>query len=144
MDLKESISKNKIAGIFGGISIVFLTITIIVTIKIQKFVNNSVVATGVIVDSSLETSRDSDGSVSRSIYPVIEFKDSNGSTIIYKSNTTSSNSVILGEKVNIRYEIGNPKNASIDTWVDIWFPILILGFFFLLFSTFTILFFKFN
>lgn len=128
--------------IFSSIAIIFFIISVIISINTYKFLKSSIIIDGEIIDIYTSESRDSDGSTSVSIYPIIKFYDKNKNEIIWKANTTSDDAIIIGEKIKIRHNPENPKNARIDTWSGIWFGTLITSVFFVFFTFFGIIFLK--
>lgn len=128
------------AWVFSALALLFLVIGIIVAVHTNTFIKSSTVTEGEIIDTYKSETRDSDGSTSTSIYAIVKFYDAAGREIIWKANTTSNDAVIIGEKVKMRYEVDNPKNASYDNCVDIWFAVILMGIFFIFFGGFGVAF----
>jgi hypothetical protein len=138
---KKPKSDFRIIGyVFTLITFIFLTIGCIIIYNKRKFLNNSISIYGTVIDVIYERSKDSDGHTSTSLYPVIEYYDENNNKIIWKSNFTENSAMMIGEKIALRYEIGNPKSVNIDTFMGLWFGAVMMGIFSVFFGGFAIAF----
>lgn len=92
----------------------------------KKFLENSVVAKGVVVDV---VSRSSSSSSGHTHVPVVRFKTDKGETITAHGSLGSDPpSYKKGEEVRVRYDPKDPHDFSIDTFFELWFlPIILLG-----------------
>lgn len=133
--------KLKIVGYtLGALSLVFLKISIFIFYNQNNFNKTAIKTQGTIINYSLESSLDSDGRYSNYTYPVIKFQDEFNNEIIWKSNFTNNNAIIIGEKVALLYDKNDPKNVSIDTFMGKWIGVVITGTFFLFFGGFALAF----
>jgi hypothetical protein len=93
----------------------------------RKFVEHSVEATGVVKDLIASTSSSSSGT-STIYHPLVSFKTAKGEIVEFKNNIGSNPpSYKRGEEVPVRYDPNNPQDASIDSFVSLWFYVMILG-----------------
>jgi len=92
----------------------------------KKFLENSVVATGIVVD--LVPSSSSSGP-NRTYAPVVQFKTHRGKTIMARGSIGSyPPSYKKGDEVRVRYDPKDPLDISIDTFFELWFlPMILLG-----------------
>jgi hypothetical protein len=92
----------------------------------KKFLENSVVAKGTVVDLAPRSSSSSSG---RTYAPVVRFKTDRGETITAHGSLASSPpSYKRGEEVRVRYDPKNPHDISIDSFFELWFlPLILLG-----------------
>ena len=82
-----------------------------------RIVNNGVKTKGYIM--GLQESRGSKGSMT--FAPIVEFKDTNGSNVVYYSNIfTNQNPYEVGDDVNLWYLPSNPEKAVILEGRDWW------------------------
>lgn len=128
----------KLFKIFGAIFSVFGIAALIgagfAVSSAKKFMRESIVANGEIVDIVTKTSRDSDGNATRSRYPVIRFQDETGKVVEFESSTSSSGGIRIGESVEVRYRPGNPKKAKSNSFGDIYGLSIVFGILGLVFS----------
>ena len=89
----------------------------------KKFLANSVVAKGTVVDLAPRSSR----SGGPTYAPVVRFKTERGETItVYGSLASSPPSYKRGEEVKVRYDPKNPRDISIDSFFELWLLTLVL------------------
>lgn len=97
---------------------------------------DGVSAQGTVVENRQSRSKDSDGNVSDSYYPVVEFVAKEGSKHRFTGSTGSSVADYEpGAKVSVRYDPKNPSSAQITDFAQFWLGPLgvgVFGFFFLL------------
>lgn len=115
-----------IGAIFILVSIVLLGAGGYAYQHTKKFLENSVVAEGVVVDV---VSRSSSSSSGHTHVPVVRFKTDKGETITAHGSLGSDPpSYKKGEAVRVRYDPKDPHDISIDTFFELWFlPIILLG-----------------
>ena len=110
-----------VGGIFSIIGIGSLIGVVVSITSTNSFINNSVITNGRIVDIVTRTSSDSDGNTTKNRYPVVQFQDNNGTTIEFKSSSSTSGGISIGENVEVRYLPDNPKKARISSsFMDLW------------------------
>ena len=71
----------------------------------NNFIANSILTQGKIVDIIKSERKDSDGNTTTSRYPVINFSDNDGNIIEFESSVSTSRSILIGEKIDVRYSI---------------------------------------
>lgn len=86
-------------------------------------------ATGTIV--SIETKREhkSDGRITHTNYPIVEF-EYGGKTIRFQNEVGGTSYTETGKEVEIYFRMSNPEDAKINTFMSIWlleFVVLLLG-----------------
>lgn len=131
---KKSFGLKHFGIIFSAVALVFLTIGIVCFLNARAFLKSSVITEGEVVDIMTSRSKDYDGNYSTVKYPVVRFTESEGKTVEFQTSVSSNHAIIYGEKVKVRYIPSDPKNAELDTWIDIWFPTLIVSIFFVIFG----------
>ncbi len=94
----------------------------------QKFITNSEVTTGTVIDLVRGTSGpENSGSGSYVYYPVVQFKTNNDSLIEFQSKVGSNPPACRkGEQVQVRYLEQAPYKAGIDSFMQLWFVSIIL------------------
>lgn len=113
------------AGISG--SAVFLALAIAFGIHSAYFLHQSVSATGTI--TKIIESQSGDGSALVYYRPEFSYADADGKSYVVDSNVGSNPSRFsVGEQVPVRYEIGDPGGAKIDTFGEMWGASLAFGF----------------
>jgi len=120
----------KIIGlIFFLIGLVLLVAGLLSYNFTQKFITNSEVTTGTVIDLVRGTSdSDNSGTVTYIYYPVVQFKTNNGSVIEFKSSVGSNPpSARKGDQVQVRYPEQDPYKARIDSFMQLWFVSIIVG-----------------
>ncbi|HPW66771.1 MAG TPA: DUF3592 domain-containing protein [Salinivirgaceae bacterium] len=129
-----------IGGVFSIIGIVSLISAVVSTISTSNFISSSEMTDGVITDVVVRTSEDSDGNVTKSRYPVIQFRDKNGEIIEFESSVSTSSAVKIGKSVKVRYLPDDPEDAIMaDTFTDVWWAPMFLGIFGAIFTTIGVL-----
>ena len=89
-------------------------------------------ADGVVID--LIASRDSDGDVS--YYPRVRFMTPAGEPVEFTGSVGSRPATFdIGEAVAVLYDPDDPRDARINSFFQLWFAPLILGFLGLVFTT---------
>jgi hypothetical protein len=59
---------------------------------------------------------------------VVSFTDASGALHEFKSRIATSDPFAVGASVPVRYDPGNPADATIDTWFRLWgFPLIFVG-----------------
>jgi len=86
-----------------------------------SFLGRSIRTRGTVVDIVWESIAE-DGETSTYGFPVIEFKDPQGSSIIYARGRAGSNppDFQVGDMVDILYDPTKPQYVQIDTFWDFW------------------------
>ncbi|MDR3386501.1 MAG: DUF3592 domain-containing protein [Rudaea sp.] len=118
----------KILWIFGAIFFVvgmgMLTGGISLWRSHSDFMAHALSAEGVVTDQAYRRSTKGGGTYS----PVVEFNTPDGK-IVHMTGATGSGtpSYVRGERVRVLYDGANPEHAQIDSFMESWFGILILG-----------------
>ena len=80
----------------------------------------------------LISKRDSDGTTYR---PRVRYRPQGGYDMFFESSVSSNPPAFdVGEKVKVLYEPGNPQSAKINSFMSLWFGVLISGVLGLIFS----------
>lgn len=110
----------KIIGpLFTVVGVVLLIVAYWQYNETKKFIKESTIAKGTVIDLILDRSSSSSSGV---YYPVIRFKTESGEIIEIKSDTGSNPpSHKKGAHVQVRYISNNPYRAKIDSFFSIWF-----------------------
>lgn len=135
---KKNFGIKYIGIIISAIALIFLTIAIVCFINAHNFIKNSILTEGEVIEIITSRSKDYDGNYSNARYPLIRFTESKGRIVVFKGSVSSNQAIILGEKVSVRYIPSDPKNADLNTWINIWFPTLIVSIFFVFSAAFGI------
>jgi hypothetical protein len=104
----------------------------------RRFIANSTVADGEVIDLVLrrKSNSDSPGTNRGTYHPVIRFETESREAIEFVSNTGSSPpSHRKGDIVTVRYDPKDPYTARVDSFVSLWLPALIPSSLGLLFLT---------
>lgn len=111
-------------SIFAGIGSIFAVTGIIIGISTRSFVASSVLTQGKIIALVERLSTDSDGDSSFVYYPVVRFTTNAGEPTVFEANAGSNPPAFtLGQQVEVLYSPQNPKEARIDSWLELWlFP----------------------
>jgi len=120
----------KIIGlIFFLIGLVLLVAGLLSYNFTQKFITNSEVTTGIVIDLVRGTlNSEGSGSGSYVYYPVVQFKTNNDSLIEFQSKVGSNPpSARKGDQVQVRYPEQDPYKARIDSFMQLWFVSIIVG-----------------
>jgi len=119
----------KVLGIvFSLIGIVLLFVAFLIYQSRTDFIKNSIFTKGkviAVVEGSSSFDSES-GQNSFSYFPVVEFIDSSGDTIRFRSNTGRNPPEFkVGESANIRFLAATPEKAKIDSFASMWiFPVI--------------------
>lgn len=98
--------------------------------NIDNLNKNGIFATAVVTDIKTKTPYNSNSKKEVLHYPVFTFETKNGDKIIFTSKIGSSKSRFdIGERVEVVYQEENPYNATDTSFLSMWFPVLIAGFF---------------
>jgi hypothetical protein len=111
-------------GIFGGVGLILLVASMVVYYYQTKSRENTVLVKGKVID--MTSYRDSKGS--RMYSPIIEFQFNNQNYQITSEVASSPPAFEVGEEVELFVPPANPKQATIDSFMEKWFVVLILGF----------------
>jgi hypothetical protein len=120
---------TKFRAIFSGIIFFLVSIGMLIggfffASSTLSFKANSSSAEGVVIDLTRKYS--SDGGATYA--PVVAFKDTSGTEITFTTGMASNPPAYTkGEKVSVMYNPGDPQDARIDTFFQLWFPALILS-----------------
>lgn len=96
-------------------------------IDTYEFMKGSIESDGIVIDLVKTVRKNTDGQISETLQPVVQFTSHLGDTVTFKSNVGKSES-ILGKSVKIRYTKEEPHDARIvDSFMDVWGLELILG-----------------
>ncbi|MEM9855934.1 MAG: DUF3592 domain-containing protein [Bacteroidota bacterium] len=102
-----------VGGIFAFVGLIFLTIVVFVFMSNQELANNGVVVTATVVDDPYQ--------------PTFEYIFE-GDTLYYYSSTSSDPpSYRLGEQVEMFVNPVDPYDTLVNTFMDRWFLIVLLG-----------------
>ena len=116
MRMAKKVGRNAgklVGGIFAFIGLIFLVIVTFVFISNQELANNGVVVTATVVDDPYQ--------------PTFEYVFE-GDTLYYYSSTSSDPpSYHLGEQVEMFVNPVNPYDTLVNTFMDRWFLIVLLG-----------------
>lgn len=95
-----------------------------------QFIQRSIKTTGTVVELETSTSRDSDSGRLKTYYhPIVEFQTSTSNTVRFRGDVGSHpSSYDQGEHVPVRYLPNQPQAAKLDTFFQLWFLPIILGF----------------
>jgi len=103
-------------GIFGGVGSVMLVAAILVSASTLTFRAEALSAPGTVV--ALDSGK-----------PVVEYADPDGNTHrIVGSVSSNPPTYDVGERVTVRYRLGQPAAARIDGLMETWFGPTLLGF----------------
>lgn len=90
----------------------------------QQFLKVSVKAVGVVVEMKSEYDSDDD----LMYRPVIRYKDRTGVEHTFTSSTSSNPpSYEVGDRVELLYDQQKPEQPRINTWIDLYIGVLVLG-----------------
>ncbi len=113
-----------IPWIFLIVGVVLLFIAYNLYASTQQFLKVSVKAVGTVVE--MKSVRDSDDDLTYK--PVITYKDRTGLEHTFTSSTSSNPpSYSVGDKVELLYDPQKPEQPSINTWIDLYIGVLVLG-----------------
>ncbi|MFV0480931.1 MAG: DUF3592 domain-containing protein [Campylobacteraceae bacterium] len=100
----------------------------------KDFLDNGLRAVGTVEGYETRTSKDSDGKSSTYYHPVVSFTDKSGEIVLFTSSLgTGSRSYAINEKIEVLYHEANPENATINSFLSLWFSTIILGIFSVIF-----------
>jgi hypothetical protein len=124
-------SRFALGGIFFVAGLAMLSGAGYETLRNRHDIAVGTTANGTVTD--LFQGSDSDGGTV--YYPRVRFVTQSGDTIEFTgSNGTSPPAFEVGETVSVLYDPISPGNARIDTFFQLWFTALILGFLGLVFT----------
>ncbi|GAA6623207.1 DUF3592 domain-containing protein [Scytonema sp. NUACC26] len=125
--MNEDVQFFRIFGsIFAGIGSLFAAIGIMTGVSTHSFVNTSILTQGTVITLVERLSTDSDGNSSFLYHPVVRFTTNSGEPTIFEAGGSNPPAFTLGQQVEVRYSPQNPKEASIDSWFELWFlPVII-------------------
>jgi hypothetical protein len=104
---------------------IFFLFAVIFGVQTAKFIGGGEKARATIVANELKTDRDGD----RNYYPRFVFLTNDGSSTSVQSSTgTNPPSFSEGQEVTVIYDRSKPGDARIDTFTQLWFLSLVLGF----------------
>ncbi len=113
-----------IPWIFLIVGVIMLVLAYSIYTSTQQFLKVSVKAVGTVVE--MKSVRDSDGDLTYK--PVITYKDRTGLEHTFTSSTSSNPpSYRVGDKVELLYDPQKPEQPSINTWIDLYIGVLVLG-----------------
>lgn len=114
---------NIVKYVFSAVGSVCLILFIVLSITTIQFIARATTATGTVV--SYETTRGESGTMYK---PVVQFKTVDGKTISFTSKVgSSSRSYDYHQEVKVLYDPESPGNASIKSFLGLWFLPMILG-----------------
>jgi hypothetical protein len=113
-------SPRIIGAVFMLFGILFLVIGMFVLIEMQHFLQRATSATTAVVVECFSTGKGS-------CTPVLKFETASGETITVTSSFSSSGFEV-GQQVQVVYNPHNPHEASISSFMALWFlPSIFLG-----------------
>ncbi|MBN2834517.1 MAG: DUF3592 domain-containing protein [Candidatus Delongbacteria bacterium] len=113
--------------IFGLIGIIMLILCVYFIFDTKEFIKISKITKGTIVDFYESESKDSDGYVTISYFPIVEYFDDNGDLYDYKSSSNTTD-LTTGRIVDVRYNPADPRDARIASdFSDMWAGSLVTG-----------------
>jgi hypothetical protein len=110
-------------SIFGGIGIILLASAIYFFNDIRASQKEAVKVQGKVI--ALQSSRGSKGGTFYT--PLVEFELNQKSYQVYGSVASSPASFDVGEIVTLFVKPNRPEEAQIDTFMESWFVVLVLG-----------------
>ena len=114
---------SRILGLtFGGIGLVMLVIALGFGINTALAISSSLTATGTVIDGG-------DSSGGGKARALIEFTDSAGRPVQFRSNTASNPPEFqTGQKVKVYYKSSDPAGSAFpDSFISLWFWSLLSG-----------------
>ncbi|MGO1071526.1 DUF3592 domain-containing protein [Lysobacter sp. CA199] len=114
--------------LFPAIGVAMLLGAIVIAMVQQRFQSQALRAQGVVMGHALGRG-DSDSSRSGDTYcPVVRFVDGDGQQIEFVGGVCSRpRAEAAGETVAVLYRQGDPHDARIDSFLNRWFAVLIVG-----------------
>ncbi|MBI3535631.1 MAG: DUF3592 domain-containing protein [Deltaproteobacteria bacterium] len=125
--------------LFGFVGVGFLIGTGYGYQHTKKFIATSLQAQGKVIELSRHATYDNHNRSAPVYYPVIEFTLPNGKKTEFISNTGSNPpDYEVGDSVTIIYDPAKPRQAKINSFLDIWLLPVVLGFLGTVFTTFSL------
>lgn len=111
-----------IGAIFFLIGLGFLIGSGIAFLSTKSFIRTAIETEGVVIELEYRESRDSDGSISRAYYPVVEFTpEGAGERIRFTSNTGSNPPAYReGDPIAVLYQPNNYYKVRIKSFFGLW------------------------
>lgn len=119
-----------LGGIFGGIGVILLIVAAIIYYNQTESRKHTVSVKGKVVE--MVSSRSSKGGTLYS--PIVEFQFNAQSYRITSEVASSPPAFEVGEEVNLFVNPAKPDEAQIDSFVENWFVVALLGFMGTIFS----------
>ncbi len=111
-------------GIILVVTLPFLFVGLSQVWKALELVNNFDTAPGIVIGNDYQTHTDSQDSavIYSSYYPVVRFTTAQGRESIFTDGEGSFPAVYeVGEVVEVLYDPNDPADATIKSWLSIWF-----------------------
>lgn len=92
----------------------------------RSFVSKAATAEGIVVEMRSRTSRDSDGDVSTTYYPVVRFQPEFGEPITFAANfSTNPPEYRVEDRVTVYYNPSDPTDARLSSaGLSVWLPLI--------------------
>jgi hypothetical protein len=121
-------------AMFGSVGLIAFIAGCVMGYQRFMLYHDGVPTQGVIVENTQSRSKDSDGNMHTSYYPVVEFTVQNGEKYRFTGSTGSdAPDYRTGAKVDVRYDPRNPSSAQISDFAQFWLAPLGVGIFGFLF-----------
>jgi len=118
-----------VLAFFLGLAL--LGVAVFLAIDTRHDIATAVRADGIVTDLIVDSDSDSD-----TYHPHVRFVTARGEAVEFTSSVGSNPAGFdIGEHVIVLYDPSNPQDARIDSFVQLWFVPLIVGFFGLVFAT---------
>ena len=126
---KTKVNPPKLVGtIFMSIGVIMLVVTIWIYNRQQQFYNRAIPVQGTVISYTQYESDGDDGGSTTMYTPMFEYSY-NGQTYTQPGEVSSSSrSYDIGEPVEIMVDPDNPSDMMVDSFMERWFVVLLLGF----------------
>ncbi|MEE3715412.1 DUF3592 domain-containing protein [Tumidithrix elongata RA019] len=110
------------------IGIILLAVAVKMLFDTYAFLDKAILTRGRVLELDTRSSTDSDGDLSYSYYPVVEFTNSRGNLVQFTS-TLGRNppGFYQGQEVEVLYNPQNISSARIATFGEIWLGTIIVA-----------------
>lgn len=131
-DLPESRTKvnppKLVGGIFLSVGLIMLVVTGWIYNRQQNFYQRAIPVQGTVISYDQYESSDDDGGSTTMYTPVFEYSY-NGQTYTHTGEVSSSSQDYdIGEPAEIMVDPDNPSDMMVDSFMERWFVVLLLGF----------------
>jgi hypothetical protein len=130
MDTKSTLRKIRrfFGVIFSASGLACLVLAAAFALHTKYFLLHAVRASGTIVEM-LPVEHKSDGDITVEYAPVFRFQAENGQSYTIRSSTsTNPPEFQTGDAVSVLYDRGDPKEATPDSFAQLWIvPVILVG-----------------